>query len=323
MSCRTSTRPACAALSAPRSSTRTPSTSPERRKRSSASWTRAGRGSSSCSRCARSPRRKRGKKMFEVRVDPAVCLGEKCGCNRLCTRIFRCPGLVLGPGAGRRGRGRGHLRRVRRVRLDLSLRRDHEKGGRGVKPGAIAKDPYNVIITGVGGQGNVLASRMLGNILSDKGYFVTIGETFGVSQRGGVRHEPSPHIGHIGMEPADTARAGGHRRGAGTDRGNPRHGGVRERTGSGPEQHPADLPGGGHRGRDALPGARRGPGGAFPAHDKRRVHRRDRRGDEAREPHPGQRRDASAPWPAQDCSRSTATISGPSWPGASRPTAST
>jgi len=54
-----------------------------------------------------------------------------------------------------------------------------------VKPGAIVKDPYNVIITGVGGQGNVLASRMLGNILSDKGYFVTIGETFGVSQRGG------------------------------------------------------------------------------------------------------------------------------------------
>lgn len=50
---------------------------------------------------------------------------------------------------------------------------------------SVSKDPYNVIITGVGGQGNVLASRMLGNILSDKGYFVTIGETFGVSQRGG------------------------------------------------------------------------------------------------------------------------------------------
>mgnify|MGYP003968191939 FL=1 len=23
-----------------------------------------------------------------------ACLGESCGCNRLCTRIFRCPGLV-------------------------------------------------------------------------------------------------------------------------------------------------------------------------------------------------------------------------------------
>ena len=47
------------------------------------------------------------------------------------------------------------------------------------------KDPYNVIITGVGGQGNVLAARMLGNIMAAKGYNVTIGETFGASQRGG------------------------------------------------------------------------------------------------------------------------------------------
>ena len=46
-------------------------------------------------------------------------------------------------------------------------------------------DPYNVIITGVGGQGNVMASRILGNMLSVKGLQVTIGETFGASQRGG------------------------------------------------------------------------------------------------------------------------------------------
>ena len=46
-------------------------------------------------------------------------------------------------------------------------------------------DPYNVIITGVGGQGNVMASRVLGNMLSRKGLYVTIGETFGASQRGG------------------------------------------------------------------------------------------------------------------------------------------
>ena len=50
---------------------------------------------------------------------------------------------------------------------------------------SLGKDPYNVIITGVGGQGNVIASRMLGNILARKGYSITIGETFGVSQRGG------------------------------------------------------------------------------------------------------------------------------------------
>jgi indolepyruvate ferredoxin oxidoreductase beta subunit len=46
-------------------------------------------------------------------------------------------------------------------------------------------DPYNVIITGVGGQGNVMASRIVGNMLSRKGLNVTIGETFGASQRGG------------------------------------------------------------------------------------------------------------------------------------------
>lgn len=49
----------------------------------------------------------------------------------------------------------------------------------------LAKDPYNVIITGVGGQGNVLASRLLGGMMASKGYLVTIGETFGASQRGG------------------------------------------------------------------------------------------------------------------------------------------
>jgi indolepyruvate ferredoxin oxidoreductase beta subunit len=46
-------------------------------------------------------------------------------------------------------------------------------------------DPYNVIITGVGGQGNVMASRVVGNMLSRRGLQVTIGETFGASQRGG------------------------------------------------------------------------------------------------------------------------------------------
>ena len=49
----------------------------------------------------------------------------------------------------------------------------------------LKKDPYNIVITGVGGQGNVLGSRVLSNMLVSKGYFVTIGETFGASQRGG------------------------------------------------------------------------------------------------------------------------------------------
>jgi len=48
-----------------------------------------------------------------------------------------------------------------------------------------AKDPYNIIITGVGGQGNVMASRVLSNMMVRAGFKVTIGETFGMSQRGG------------------------------------------------------------------------------------------------------------------------------------------
>jgi len=27
-------------------------------------------------------------------VDEATCIGENCGCNQLCTRIFKCPGLT-------------------------------------------------------------------------------------------------------------------------------------------------------------------------------------------------------------------------------------
>ena len=47
------------------------------------------------------------------------------------------------------------------------------------------KEQMNVIITGVGGQGNVMASRVLAGMLVNSGYTVTIGETFGMSQRGG------------------------------------------------------------------------------------------------------------------------------------------
>jgi indolepyruvate ferredoxin oxidoreductase alpha subunit len=42
--------------------------------------------------CALSPEKK-AKKMFEVSVDENVCIGQECGCNQLCTRIFKCPGL--------------------------------------------------------------------------------------------------------------------------------------------------------------------------------------------------------------------------------------
>ena len=47
-------------------------------------------------------------------------------------------------------------------------------------------DPLNLIICGIGGQGNILISRLLGRTLTDNGYKVTIGETFGAAQRGGA-----------------------------------------------------------------------------------------------------------------------------------------
>jgi indolepyruvate ferredoxin oxidoreductase alpha subunit len=31
--------------------------------------------------------------LFKVRVNPDKCLGEQCGCNRYCTRVFGCPGI--------------------------------------------------------------------------------------------------------------------------------------------------------------------------------------------------------------------------------------
>jgi len=31
---------------------------------------------------------------YRVWIDPDKCLGEGCGCNRLCTRVFKCPGLI-------------------------------------------------------------------------------------------------------------------------------------------------------------------------------------------------------------------------------------
>jgi indolepyruvate ferredoxin oxidoreductase beta subunit len=46
-------------------------------------------------------------------------------------------------------------------------------------------DPVNVIIAGTGGQGNILISKLLGDALLEEGYWVTIGETYGASQRGG------------------------------------------------------------------------------------------------------------------------------------------
>ena len=79
----------------------------------------------------------------------------------------------------------------------------------------------NVIITGVGGQGNVLASQILGSAAVNRGFHVSIGETFGLSQRGGAvmshvrffaspKYSPliPPNRAHIvvGLEPLESLR---------------------------------------------------------------------------------------------------------------------
>ena len=43
----------------------------------------------------------------------------------------------------------------------------------------------NIMIVGVGGQGSVLASKLLGHLLTAQGYDVKVSEVHGMSQRGG------------------------------------------------------------------------------------------------------------------------------------------
>ncbi|MBU0733734.1 MAG: indolepyruvate oxidoreductase subunit beta [Proteobacteria bacterium] len=48
-----------------------------------------------------------------------------------------------------------------------------------------AHDPSNIIVSGVGGQGNILASDIISQAFCEEGYFVSVGETYGATQRGG------------------------------------------------------------------------------------------------------------------------------------------
>ena len=43
----------------------------------------------------------------------------------------------------------------------------------------------NIIIVGVGGQGSLLASKILGHLLLNEGFDVKVSEVHGMSQRGG------------------------------------------------------------------------------------------------------------------------------------------
>ena len=46
-------------------------------------------------------------------------------------------------------------------------------------------DTKNIMIVGVGGQGSLLASKLLGNLFLSEGYDVKVSEVHGMSQRGG------------------------------------------------------------------------------------------------------------------------------------------
>ena len=47
------------------------------------------------------------------------------------------------------------------------------------------KSTTNIMIAGVGGQGSLLASRVLGALAISKGFDVKVSEVHGMSQRGG------------------------------------------------------------------------------------------------------------------------------------------
>jgi indolepyruvate ferredoxin oxidoreductase beta subunit len=86
----------------------------------------------------------------------------------------------------------------------------------------LKKEPLNLIICGVGGQGNILLSALVGTALLNEGYMVSVADTYGVSQRGGsvtshVRISKETLFSSItisgkadiilGMEPVETLRA--------------------------------------------------------------------------------------------------------------------
>lgn len=84
------------------------------------------------------------------------------------------------------------------------------------------KDPLNIVIAGVGGQGNILVSEIVAKAAAAEGFKVTVGEAYGMSQRGGsvsshIRlsreqiYGPVIPAGHadviVGFEPVEAARA--------------------------------------------------------------------------------------------------------------------
>ena len=53
-------------------------------------------------------------------------------------------------------------------------------------------DPLNIVVCGIGGQGNILASELLGSALVEKGYIVAMGENIWCFPARRFRYEPYP-----------------------------------------------------------------------------------------------------------------------------------
>ena len=69
-----------------------------------------------------------------------------------------------------------------------------------------------IMIVGVGGQGTLLASRILGNAVTDAGYDVKVSEVHGMSQRGGsvvtyVKYGDAVYSPILAFEPLEAYRA--------------------------------------------------------------------------------------------------------------------
>jgi indolepyruvate ferredoxin oxidoreductase beta subunit len=86
---------------------------------------------------------------------------------------------------------------------------------------SLEKDPLNLIIAGVGGQGNILASQIVATAGIKERLYVTVSETYGASQRGGpvmshVRFSAKAQCGPlipegeadiiVGLEPIEALR---------------------------------------------------------------------------------------------------------------------
>lgn len=85
----------------------------------------------------------------------------------------------------------------------------------------LRKDPLNLIIIGVAGQGNVVISELIGEALTREGYLVTFGQVYPAQQRGGsvmnclrisqeMQYSPLIPEGHadviLAMEPTEAMR---------------------------------------------------------------------------------------------------------------------